>query len=289
MAKAQQQQPTVQPPPPQQTAPSSAQPQPAAPQPVRPPEEPNVLEDGGFSIEPIYWLTRAQPMLHGGAAASTFEGLDYPGHSNAGIGGELSIPTGHSNTLRFSYFRILGNADTTVTQSTVVFSQGYTPGDYLTQHYNLQSAKVSWDYLSYTWRKTPGNIHFKTLYEMQFATISTDIAAPFKAVTADTSGNVNDNTTHGSKNIVLPTLGVEFEQELGGRVRWEIKGSGFGIPHHSVLWDAQADIAIRISRFELIAGEKAFHFKTSPQAEQYFTDTLSGVFGGIRYYLSSRK
>src|SRR5579884_135536 len=220
LLKAQQQAP-VQPPAPQQTAPSGTQPQNAAPQPVRPPEEPNILEDGGFSIEPIYWLNRAQPALRGGAGAPTFEGLAYPGHSDAGIGGELGIPTGHSNTLRFSYFRVLGNANTTITQSTTVFSEGYSPGDYLAQHYNLQSAKISWDYLSYTWRRAPGNIHFKTLYELQFMTISTDIAAPFKPATEDTSGTINNNTAHGSKNIFLPTLGVEFEQELGGRFRWE--------------------------------------------------------------------
>lgn len=246
-----------------------------------------MLEDGGFSIEPFYWLTRAQPTMRGGAGAATFEGLDYPGHSDAGMGAELSIPTGHSNTLRFTYFRVLGNANSTATQSTLIFSEPYDPGDYLAEHYNLQSAKLSWDYLSYTWRKAPGNIHFKTLYEGQFATISTNIGAPFKPATTDSSGDVDDNTTSGSKHIFLPSFGGELEQEIGGRFRWEIKGSGFGIPHHSVIWDAQADIAIRISRFEIIAGEKAFHFKTSPQAEQYFTDTLSGVYGGIRYYLSN--
>ncbi len=232
-------------------------------------------------------MNRAQPTERGGAAAFSFEGLNYPGNSDYGLGGEIGIPTGHSNTLRISYFRILGNANSTPTQSVTLFGEAYNAGDYLASHYNLQSAKISWDYLSYTWRRKPGNIHFKTLYEMQFATISTSIIAPFKAETEDISGNVDTNTASGSKKVFLPTLGGELEQSVGGKFRWEIKGSGFGIPHHSVIWDAQADIAVRISRFELIAGERAFHFKTSPQAEQYFSDTLSGVFVGIRYYLGS--
>jgi hypothetical protein len=229
-------------------------------------------------------------VLRGGLAAAnagTYESVAYPGHSDYALGGEMGIPTGHSNTLRFSYFRVLGNANTTLTASPTIFSEGYSTGDYLQEHYNLQSAKISWDYLSYTWRRKPGNIHFKTLYEVQFATISTDIAAPFKPVTTDSSGNIDDNTAHGSKNLFMPTLGGELEQSLGGRFRWEIKGSGMGIPHHSVVWDAQADIALRLQSFELIAGEKAFHFKTSPKADEYFTDTLNGVFVGIRYYLGN--
>jgi hypothetical protein len=274
------------PPAPAQTAPSTAQ-QNVAPHSTPPPQEPPVLADGGFSIEPIYWLNRAQPTLRGGADALSFGGLDYPGNSDYGLGAEIGIPTGHSNTLRFSYFRVLGNANSTPTQSVTLFGEPYDAGDYLAAHYNVQSAKLSWDYLSYTWRKAPGNIHFKTLYELQFTTIGTNIVAPFKPVTTDSSGNVNDNTASGSEHVFLPTVGVEFEQSFGGKFRWEVKGSGFGIPHHSVIWDAQADIAVRLSKFELIAGEKAYHFKTSPQAEQYFTDTLSGVFVGLRYYVGN--
>jgi hypothetical protein len=276
----------VQPAAPAQTAPSTPQ-QNVAPQAMPPPQEPSVLEDGGFSVEPIYWLTRAQPALFGGAQAFSYGSLSYPGKSNAGIGAEFSIPTGHSNTLRITYFRVLGNANQTLTQSPTIYSEPYSAGDYLITNYKIQSAKLSWDYLSYTWRKAPGNIHFKTLYELQYTTISTNVSAPFLPVLTDSSGNTNDNTATGSQNIVLPTVGAELEQAIHHRLRWEIKASGFGIPHHSVIWDAQANIALRIQKFELIAGEKAYHFKTSPQAAQYFSDTLDGVFVGIRYYLGS--
>jgi hypothetical protein len=278
----------VQPAPGAQTAPSSAQ-QSVAPQPLPPPQEPPVLEDGGFSIEPMYWLNRAQPALFGGAQATAFGSLSYPGNANAGLGGEVSIPTGHSNTLRISYFRVQGNANQTATQSVTVFNEAYGPGDYLVSSYNIQSAKISWDYLSYTWRKVPGSVHFKTLYEMQYATIATNIVAPFKSVSSDVNGNVDENTATGSKSIFLPTFGMELEQSLGGKFRWEIKGSGFGIPHHSVIWDAQADIGLRFRHLELIAGEKAYYFKTSPQANQYFEDTLYGVFAGIRYYVGNSR
>jgi hypothetical protein len=254
-----------------------------------PPQEPKILEDGGFSIEPIYWFTRAQPTLRGGASAGTFEGQSYTGHSNASLGGELSIPAGDSNTLRFSYFRVQGNSSLIQPQNVTLFGEAYSAGDYVASSYTLQSAKISWDYLSYTWRREPGNIHFKTLYELQFANIGTQFVAPYKAVTTDSGGNTDYNSANGSKHIFLPTIGGELEQAIGKNVRWEVKGSGFGIPHHGVIWDAQADVAIRVHKLELIAGERAFYFKTSPKAEQYFSDTLNGVFAGIRYYLTSSK
>lgn len=251
-----------------------------------------MLEDGGFSIEPLYWMTRAQPGLKGGAAAannySGFENLDYPGHSDYGLGAEIAIPTGHSNTVRISVFRVLGNANSVVgVNGSTIFSEAYAGGDYLVQHYNVQSAKISWDYLSYTWRRKPGNIHFKTLYEVQYTNIGTSVNAPFVPITTDSQGNTDTNSSSGSKSVILPTLGGELEQSLGGKFRWEIKGSGFGIPHHAVIWDAQADIAVRFNKFELIAGEKAYHFKTSPQGDEYFSDTLQGVFVALRYYIGA--
>ncbi len=272
-----------------QQAPVQSQPAVQQKQQQPPPQEPYIIEDGGLSIEPIYWLNRAQPDLHGGAAATSFESIGYSGHANPGIGGEIAIPAGRSNTLRFSYFRIQGNANSTASQDVTLFGEAYNAGDYLTQNYRLQSAKISWDYLGYTWDKPRGKIRLKTLYEVQYVTISTTIAAPLKAVTTDSSGNLNSNIANGSKNLIYPTFGLELEQALGSHFRWEVKGSGFGIPHRGDIWDAQANLALRMGEVEFLAGGKAFHFKTSPQSEQYFADTLSGAFVGLRYYWGRRQ
>lgn len=273
-----------------QPAAQSGQSNTATPQPAseetqkKPPVEPYIIEDGGFSLEPFYWLNRAQPTLRGGAAATAFGNLDYAGNANPSIGGQLGIPAGRSNTLRFSYFRTQGNANSTLTREATIFGEPYATGDYLSQSYTLQSAKLSWDYLSYTWYKPAGKIRLKTLYELQFTTISTNIDAPFKAATTDSSGNTDFNVAHGSKNLIYPTFGLELEQALGRYFRWEVKGSGFGVPHHATLWDAEGSIAIRLRQFEILGGEKAYHFKTSPQADQYFKDTLWGAYVGLRYY-----
>jgi hypothetical protein len=104
----------------------------------------------------------------------------------------------------------------------------------------------------------------------------------------DSSGNTDYNTANGSKRLFYPSLGLELEEALGRHFRWEVKGSGFGIPHHANIWDAQADLVLRVRDFEVLAGEKAFHFETSPKADEYFTDTLSGAFVGLRYYFGNR-
>jgi len=248
--------------------------------------EPPVIEDGGWSIEPEYWLNRAQPTLVGGVLASGYQTLDYLGHANRALGGELSMPAGKQNTLRFSYFRVQGSTNETASQDVTLFSEGYNAGDFLTANYTLQSAKISWDYLSYTWYTAKTKIRLKTLWEIQLDNIATDIAAPLKPVTTDANGNVNNNTAYGSALLVYPTFGLEFEQPVTRHFRWWARGSGFGTPHHGNIWDAEASVALRFGQFELAAGEKAYHFKTSPQREQYFIDTLTGLYVGIRWYWS---
>jgi hypothetical protein len=250
-----------------------------------PPPEPYVIEDGGFSLEPVYWLNRAQPVLRGGAVASADGSLDFGGQSKYGYGGIISVPAGPQNSLRFSYFRVQGNGNTVLGQDVSLFSENYSNGDYLNSSYRLQNFKLSWDYLGYTWRRGESKIRLKTLYEVQYVTISASSYAPFKAVTTDsTSGTTDYNTAHGSSNLIYPTLGLEVEQAFGKRFRWEAKASGFGIPKRAAIGDMEGSLAARFGEFELSVGEKAYYFKTSPRAAEYFSDMLSGAFVGLRYY-----
>lgn len=284
---AQQQQQPEQAPPPTDTA-LATLPTPVVKQ-QKPPEEPYIIEDGGFSIEPMYWLNRAQPVLRGGADSTSYAGSTFSGNADPSIlGGEISAPLGHSDTLRLSYFRAQGNGDATVPEAAFIFSESYNAGDYLVENYLIQSAKLSWEYLSYTWYKPTHKIRFDTLYEAQFVSVSSNYYAPYVAVTTDSSGNVNYNNTSGSKSLIYPSFGGELEEQFGRHFRWEVKASGFGIPHHGDIWDTQGDIVLRAHNFELSIGERAFHFKTSPQADEYFVDTLSGAYVGLRYYWGSR-
>ncbi|HMF74383.1 MAG TPA: hypothetical protein VK604_01855 [Bryobacteraceae bacterium] len=251
----------------------------------KPPVEPRIIEDGGLSIEALYWFNRQQPSLNSGFTALAEGDMDYSGNAKYAPGLELAVPAGRSNTLRLSYFRVQGNSNSTLSAPQTFFNQPYDTGDYLAAGYRLQAAKVSWDYLSYTWYRPSTKIRFKTLYELQYININSTITAPFKPQTTDASGNVTTNIATGSKTLFLPSIGGEFEAELGKHFRWEVKASGFGLPHRSAVGDAQALLAIKVTHnLELIGGERLFYFKTSPKGDVYFRDRLLGAFVGVRYY-----
>jgi hypothetical protein len=258
--------------------------------PAPPARDPKFIENGGFSFEPMYWLNKKMPSLYGGAQATGYGDFAYLGDSKSSLAGEIGVPAGRSNTLWFSYFRAQGNTNSTIGQTSTIFSEGYNPGDYVTANYLLQVAKISWDYLSYTWHKPSTDIHLRTLYEVQYVNIGTNFIAPFKAISTNTStGSTDYNTANGSKNLIYPTLGMAIGSALGKHFRWELKGSGFGIPKHADIWDTEGDLALRLGSVELIVGEKAYHFKTSPGADMFFTDTMFGEFGGIRYYWGAER
>jgi hypothetical protein len=276
------------PPPAQPPAAPTAQPAAAASQPVvvpsppPPPKDPFILDDGGLYIEPLYWLDRAHPTLDAGKTALSPGEFKYNGNAKYGLGGEIGIPAGRSNTLRVSYFRIQGNGNATLAQDALIFGESYTAGEFINATYKIQAVKASWDYLSYSWHKPNTIIRLKTLYEVQYVNTSINTAAPFFAVTTDASGNTDYGTASGTKSVILPTFGMAVGSTLGKYFRWDVRGSGFGLPHRSNIGDVQASAAVRLGRVELIVGEKFYHFKTSPKTDEYINDTLQGVFAGIR-------
>ena len=248
-----------------------------------PPKEPYVLDDGGFYFEPIYWLNSAQPRFRGGLQATNIGDLQYLGSAKPGIGVEIGIPAGRSNTIRISGFRIQGYSNSVLPKDAIIFSEQFVAGDFINGNYKLQAIKASWDYLSYSWHKPSTTIHLKTLWEAQYITTSMSADAPFVPSSSDASGNVDTNTATGSKSVVLPTFGLAVGSSFGKYFRWDVRASGFGFPRRSDIADLSATIALRVSRIEVVAGERYFHFKTSPRSDMYVTDTMQGVYGGLRF------
>lgn len=237
--------------------------------------------DGGFSLGLFYWDTAAHPVLRGSAGPGA--ALDLPGKSGRSPGFVLSFPAGRhntNNTLRVSYFQTKGSGDTVAPQDVVLFDQNLTNGDYLQTQYKIQNVKVSFDYLTYP--NPPGSTGFrlKTLWEVQYTNIKTIINAP---LVVDSTGAAAPVTAQGSRTIIFPTFGLGFEQIVSRNFRIEGKASGFGIPHHAAIWDADAAAVIRVKGVELALGYKGFYFKTSPQNAQYVIGTLSGAFVGLRW------
>src|SRR5262249_12228896 len=89
----------------------------------------------------------------------------------------------------------------------------------------------------------------------------------------------------GSKSVYLPGLGLGITEYLSKNLRVEALASGFAIPSHSALANAEADIAYKFGRLELRVGGKVFYFKTSPQADFYMKGLLAGAFAGLRFYM----
>jgi len=276
----------------QQTSTTTAQqPQPAPapaskPVPAAQPETPLNTSDAQFSIQLFYWQPFDQPDLRGGAAnVGPYPGnLDYPGKPKRAPGAVISLPAGRNNTLRFSYFRIQGEGNTTAPANLTLFNTDFSPGDYLVTTYTLQNVKISYDFLSYPYPANPARFRLKTLWEVQYTSIKNSIDAPLKPVLTDASGNPISNTATGTRWMIYPSLGLAIEKALTAHFRVEAKASGFAFPHHATIYDAEASAVFRTGRYEVAVGAKAFHFKTSTQNSQYLVATFPGVFVAFRYY-----
>jgi hypothetical protein len=239
-----------------------------------------------WSLEPFYWATHTTPALRGGAAAPDFESLDYPGHGNYSIGGTISIPVSQTAMLNFSGFQSKASTSTTANQALDLFGTTYAAGDFLTADYTILNFKLSFQDLLYPFpRKPTQKFRVKTLWEIQYTNIKTAVNAPF-APTTDSSGNALVNNVTGSRYVVYPTFGLAAEYHLTRNLVAEANASGFAIPHHAVIGDAQGSISYRLRGVELIVADKYYHFKTSPQNAEYFSATLMGPYAALRIFPS---
>jgi hypothetical protein len=273
--------------PPQQTAPQQT-PEAAARTPPAPKETPSsVNTGGGWSIEPIYWLTTVHPVLRAGAAdVHTVSGsFDYPESAKYALGGVISMPLGKTGSLRFSYFQSYRSSNTVAGANLNLFGTAIGSGDFLSTYYRIKDYKASYDYLTYFYHRGSADFRVKTLWEFQFL----DVANTVYDSSPNGDGTFTLNTASGTRSIIYPSLGLGFEGTLSRHFRFEIKGSGFAFPHRAVIGDSEGSLGLRFGHLEFIAGASAFYFKTSPKKDQYVRGTLYGPYGGIRYYLGGPK
>lgn len=269
------------------TVPSASEPTATAPSAtLRPPQEVSstVNTGTGLSIEPYYWLTRGSaPLVRAGAA--NFTGVPgefkYLSNPDSAIGVRLNIPVSKNGTLRGSYFQTQSTGFATASQNLNLFGQSISSGDLLATRYRIEAFKLSYDYLTYFWKRGNAEIRLKTLYEVQRISVSNEV----DDFQTDSSGDlVNINPATATKSFFFPTFGVGIEHTLSSHFRWEARASGFVLPHKQVLGDLEADIAFRVKHFELLAGGRYLHYKTNPQADQYDIGSLWGPYVGLRYY-----
>jgi hypothetical protein len=278
--------------PPQQTTPQQTAPQPtpeaAARTPPAPKETPSTVNTGGgWSLEPIYWLTTVHPVLRAGTAYVHTESgsFDYPESAKYALGGVISMPLGKTGALRFSYFQSYRSSTTTAGANLNLFGTTIGGGDFLSTYYRIKDYKVSYDYLTYFFHRGNANFRVKTLWEFQFL----DVANTVYDSVLNGDGTFSLNTAAGTRSIIYPSLGLGFEGTLSRHFRFETKASGFALPHHAVIGDSEGALALRAGHLEFIAGARAFHFKTSPKKDQYVSGTIYGPYVGVRYYLGGPK
>jgi hypothetical protein len=223
-------------------------------------------------------------VLRGGAAdTSTDSGdLDYTGKLKNSPGVRVSIPVSKNATIRFSYFK--ANSFTGVTTAPTnlnLFGQPVAGGDVLSTSSDLEGFKLSYDYLTYFWKRGNSELRLKTLYEIQRISVNNEV----DDFQVDTTGAlININPIISSQSVFLPTFGLGLEHTLSRHVRWEARASAFGLPHRSDIVDTEAAIAFRVSHFEVLGGARWLHFKTSPKSAQYNVESMYGPYVSLRYY-----
>jgi hypothetical protein len=229
-------------------------------------------------------MTYLTPALRGGANAPAFGDLDYPNRRKYAPSVSLNLPMSSTAMLSISGFVTKGASNSTATQDLNLFGTTYTSGTFLTSTYSVENFKASLQDLLFPYpRKEGQKWRFKTLWEVQYTNIGTNINAPF-APTTDSSGNSLVTNSTGSHRVIYPTFGLGTEYHMSRNLELDFDGSGFTIPHHSTIGDAQGSLAYRLGHIELIAGAKFYHFKTSTQNTEYFKTTLWGPYAALRWY-----
>jgi hypothetical protein len=276
-----QNQPPAAPPPATPTAAAPAAPRPAAPQNAQPPApdypDPRTLTFGAF-----FWATgldNSGPNLVSGSTAPDYETLDNLGKARPVSGGvEVSLPITRTGSLHFESLLAKGDGNQTTTVVTDLFGVTYPAGTALVPQYSIFASKLYLDDLLFPHKFPVAKFRLKSLWEFQYIHMKTVIDAP--ALNTDTASAA----AIGTKQIFLPTFGIAAEYALSPHVLFRVDASGFGIPGHSNIWDADVDLSYRHGSWEVLAGGKALHFKSSGNATEYVTDTLTGVFIGLRWH-----
>jgi hypothetical protein len=304
---AAQQPPETQAPPPQSPPQGEAQP-PSDEEPLLPgklplPPLPKIVDvrmpgEQGFSFGIGGWSVTSRVSLLKGRAAAT----DYPGNlplnslRRFGENVDFAFAAGAHNTLRITGLEAKASGSTTAPTELVLWNRHYNAGDYITTSYRLRNVKVSFEYLTWPFPVKTSRFRLKSLWQVQYVTLVTSFDAPRNTTVdangnplVDSSGNLIAYDAKGSKWFLLPSVGLGMQEYFTPNISLEINGSGFLFPHRINVWDADAAANIRIGHYEVRLGAKAFHFRTSPNADFGMGGTLFGPFIGLRWHSDSAK
>ncbi len=281
---------------PQDQTPPQGRAQPNIRQPPPPlPKVPDIRQPGetGYWIGITAWFPTQEPIMDKGRAATftTASRTQLQGKPKVAQGAEIGIAAGAHNTIHLTYFEDRAAGGFTNATDIQLWNQTYTAGNFVSTDYRLQQAKVSFEYLTWPYPVEKSKFRLRTLWGLQYTAIRTGFDLPLLPLVdssgnpiLDSAGNAVDYTTKGSHWFMTPSIGIGLTQYVSRHLRLEANASGFTIPRHTTTWDADASANFRAGHFELRVGVKAFHFKTSTQAEFFMHGTQSSGFVGLRWY-----
>ena len=251
------------------------------------PKYPDVQMPGetGYFAGLIGWLPFGTPIVDKGHAAD-FTGLSnfhFPGTPKIMPSAEIGLALGLHNSLVLSYYSAKDSGSTNAPGALVLFSQSYNKGDLLATTDKVQDVKLSFEYLTWPFPVESRHFRLRTLWQVHYLSVSSNLDAPIRSATPDSSGNLTSYATTGSKNLYSPAVGVVFTEYASRNLRVALEVTGFDVPHHFAIGDADAFAAYRLGSLEIRVGAKGLYFKTSPQADFYFRGRVVGAFVGVRW------
>jgi len=259
------------------------------------PKVPDIRQPGetGYWISVSGWFPTQTPTIDKGRGAAFTQSslVKFQGKPNVSEGVDIGLALGLHNSLRLSFFESRAAGSYTNGNDLELWGQLYTAGNLVSTNYRLQNFKLQFEYLTYPYPVESRTFRLKTLYGVQYTTVRTAFDLPLLplvdstgAPLVDSSGNPISYAADGTRSFILPTFGVGVAKYVTRNFRLEANASGFAIPHHSTTWDTDASANFRFGHVEVRVGAKAFHFKTSTQAEFFVKNTMASAFIGLRYY-----
>jgi hypothetical protein len=283
--------PAAQQPAPPQQPPAETPTQPESVRLKLPPAPPKVVDvrmpgEAGYFVGITGWLPIGQSWVDKGHLASFTDPskLQLAGKSKGAFGAEIGVAAGLHNSVRVSFFQSKLSGTTTAPNELVIFTKTYSAGDQLSTDAKLSDYKISYEYLTWPYPVEARHFRLKTLWQVQYITMSGNFDAPIRSATPDSAGNLTSFTAQGSKSFFSPALGLGVHEYATRNFRFEANVSGFMLPHRWHLLDSDATIAYRAGRLELRVGAKAFLFRTSPKTDYFYRGTVGGAFVGLRWY-----
>jgi len=258
------------------------------------PKIPDVRLPGeqGISLGVTVWNGNAKPEFEKGSFDYAYLGnIRMQGNPKVDQGFSGSIALGLHNVLHVSYFTTRASGNTYAPSELGLITQVYLQGDYLATDYHLQSYKIGFDYLAWPYPVKDSRFRLKTVWEMQFMRARIGFDAPLLPI-VDAYGNPLTNSNGGflsyatahTYQFYIPEAGIATQYWVTRGFRVEAGGAGFSIPHHQNSWDFEGSLNFRAGHYELQAGYRGYHFRTSAQQDFWVRGTMVGPFIGLRWY-----